>query len=234
MTNTRNERSPQDCHPEGSRNPSLTTELGAPMISQTHEDRRQTIELLADAGSLTELARRWLVGAERALPADAPLFAAVDIVNGIAHLKKAAEKIQRAEVALNLDNRHPVDPTGPLTIGTIPDADLDRLIDATIAPSNLGMDDRCCLGYPDAEPCNKPVRYYALAACAPELWLPSAGASLGAYCSIEHAEAELRPSLDEAKRTQSTVLDGAGRSDPVNEIWRRLIDNYPHPIPAVP
>lgn len=27
---------------------------------------------------------------------------------------------------------HPVDPTGPLTIGTIPDADLDRLIDATI------------------------------------------------------------------------------------------------------
>jgi len=36
------------------------------MIAQTHEDRHQTIKLLADAGSLTELARRWLVGAERA------------------------------------------------------------------------------------------------------------------------------------------------------------------------
>ncbi len=31
-------------------------------------------------------------------------------------------------------NPFPVDPTGPLTMGTIPDADLDRLIAATIAP----------------------------------------------------------------------------------------------------
>ncbi|MDQ1250706.1 MAG: hypothetical protein QG597_5086, partial [Actinomycetota bacterium] len=134
--------------------PHVTIQKGDTSMSQAPDNRDRTVELLADAGSLTELARRWLVGAERALPADAPLFAAVDIVNGIAHLKKAAEKIKRAEIALNADNPYPVDPTGPLTIGGIPDSDLGPLIDATIAPSNLGMDDRCCLGYPDAEPCN--------------------------------------------------------------------------------
>lgn len=112
--------------------PHVTIQKGDTSMSQAPDNRDRTVELLADAGSLTELARRWLVGAERALPADAPLFAAVDIVNALTYLKKAAEKIKRAEVALNADNPHPVDPTGPLTIGTIPDADLDRMIDATI------------------------------------------------------------------------------------------------------
>lgn len=91
-------------------------------------------ELLRTGADLAELAIRWLVAAEKALPADAALFAHVDVVDARTHLKKAVAKIQRAEVALNIDTAHPVDPTGPLTIGSIPDDDLDRLIDATIPP----------------------------------------------------------------------------------------------------
>lgn len=36
-------------------------------------------------------------------------------------------------------NDYPIDPTGPLTVGTIPDADLDRLIAATI-PAGLTIE----------------------------------------------------------------------------------------------
>ncbi len=100
----------------------------------THPDGQHPGDLLRTGGDLTSLAIRWLTAAEKALPADAALFAHVDIVDARTHLKKAVAKIQRAEVALNIDNQHPVDPTGPLTIGSIPDEDLDRLVDATIPP----------------------------------------------------------------------------------------------------
>jgi hypothetical protein len=90
----------------------------------------------------------------------------------------------------------------------------------------------CCLGYPDAEPCKEPVRFYALAACAPDLWNESAGASLGGYCCREHADAELRPSLAEAQRTYAEVVDACGSGHPAPEAWRRLIDAYPDPVPV--
>ncbi len=38
------------------------------------------------------------------------------------------------------DNPYPVDPTGPLTVGSIPDADLDRLLAATL-PAGFHTDD---------------------------------------------------------------------------------------------
>lgn len=97
----------------------------------THNESQHLLQTAAD---LAHLAIRWLAAAEKALPTDAALFAHVDIVDARTHIKKAVAKIERAEVALNIDTAHPVDPTGPLTIGTIPGEDLDRLIDATIPP----------------------------------------------------------------------------------------------------
>ena len=42
-------------------------------------------------------------------------------------------------IAQRRDNPFPVDPTGPLTKGRVPDADLDRLIQATVpAGDSLG------------------------------------------------------------------------------------------------
>ena len=38
-------------------------------------------------------------------------------------------------MAHNPDNPYPVDPTGPLTIGSIPGEDLDRMIAATVRAS---------------------------------------------------------------------------------------------------
>ncbi len=96
----------------------------------------------------------------------------------------------------------------------------------------------CCLGYPNAEPCLKPVRFYALSASSPDLWNDSAGASLGGFCSLEHANAEPRPSLDSAKRVYGMVTEGMGCNcghcelGCIDEVWRRLIDAYPDPVPA--
>lgn len=114
--------------------PHVTDQKGDPMISHNpvNPPEPDAGELLRTAADLAKLAIRWLVAAERAMPEDVPLFAAVDTVNGIGHIKKAVAKIQRAEVALNSDTAHPVDPTGPLTIGSIPDDDLGPLFDATI------------------------------------------------------------------------------------------------------
>ena len=100
------------------------------------------------------------------------------------------------------------------------------------------LDTKCCLGYPDAQPCDKPVTWYALSAYSPDLWSDSAGASLGGFCSREHADAEPRPSLDNAKRVYGMVVEGMGCNcghcelDGVGEVWRRLLDVFPDPVPV--
>ena len=90
----------------------------------------------------------------------------------------------------------------------------------------------CDFGYPKNKPCNKPVQVYALSASGPDLWNDTAAASLGGYCSIEHAELEPRPTVAQARRTYRAVADLTGRSDPVRTLWRRLLDAYPDPVPA--
>lgn len=105
----------------------------------THNESQHPGDLLQTAADLAHLAIRWLGAAERAMPESAPLFSAVDIVDARTHIKKAVAKIERAGVALNSDTAHPVDPTGPLTIGSIPDDDLDRLIDATVPAPDVAL-----------------------------------------------------------------------------------------------
>ena len=90
----------------------------------------------------------------------------------------------------------------------------------------------CDLGYPDAEPCNKPVVFYALSAHGPDLWNDTARASLGGYCSREHAELEPRPTVAAARRTYRNVADMTDRRDPVRALWKQLIAAYPDPVPA--
>lgn len=92
----------------------------------------------------------------------------------------------------------------------------------------------CCLGYPDAEPCCKPVRYYALSAESPDLWNESAGASLGGYCCLEHANAELRPTYAAAEGVCRTVAENVGHydDDGVLPAWQRLLEVFPEPIPV--
>lgn len=233
MTSSRRKETPEVAASEVPKPiPHVTDQKGK--SSMTHNpvdtDDHSAAGLLRTAAELTALADRWLVAAEKALPDSVPLFCAVDVINATAHLRKAADRIARAEAALNIDTPHPVDPTGPLTIGTIPDADLDRLIDATIVPSNIGLDDRCCLGYPDSEPCNKPALFYSLSADPPDLWDSSAGASLGSYCSLAHAQAERRPSLQDAQRTHAAVVASGGADREALRVWQRLIESYPNPI----
>lgn len=93
---------------------------------------------------------------------------------------------------------------------------------------------RCDLGYPESKPCNEPVTFYAISAYAPDPpgWNDSAAASLGGYCSLEHAEAEPRPSLAQAERIYRSVVERAGLHDPVTVLWQQLIDAYPNPVPA--
>ncbi len=101
------------------------------------------------------------------------------------------------------------------------------------------LTNECCLGYPDAQPCGKPVRYYALSACPPDLWngrRPSA--SLGGFCSLEHANAEPRPTLSAAERIYQQVVQGDGcmcghcGAGAAITAWRRLLDAFPNPVPV--
>jgi hypothetical protein len=81
-------------------------------------------------------------------------------------------------------------------------------------------------------PCNKPVAYYALSACGPDLWNDTAAASLGGFCSFEHAQAEPRPTLRQARRVYRNVVDMTHPRDPVRTLWKRLIAAYPDPVPV--
>lgn len=90
----------------------------------------------------------------------------------------------------------------------------------------------CCLGYPDNKPCDKPVKFAALAACPPDLWAKSApAASVGGYCSLKHAQAELRPLVDDVERAFDAVRH-CGDPDGIG-VWRSLIASYPHPLPLL-
>lgn len=61
---------------------------------------------------------------------EGPEVAASEPSEPIAHQNEQ----ENTMIAQRPDNPYPVDPTGPLTVGSIPDADLDRLLAATIQP----------------------------------------------------------------------------------------------------
>ncbi len=89
--------------------------------------------------------------------------------------------------------------------------------------------DGCCLGYPDSEPCGKPVRFAAIAATQPEWWLDTAPcASLGGYCCLEHAAAEPRATFADAREMYGFMCRNGERWG--KAVWGLLLDNYPHPV----
>jgi hypothetical protein len=94
-------------------------------------------------------------------------------------------------------------------------------------------DGRCDL---EEAGCRNPIRFVKLAACAPELWLPSApAASVAFYCSREHAAQEPTATLADAERV-AEIVDGNVAHDvegnAIQDVWRALLDAYPEPVEA--
>lgn len=74
----------------------------------------------------------------------------------------------------------------------------------------------------------------ALAATAPQLWGSQAPkASLGRYCSRACADAERRPTHEDAQLVAISVCENAP-TDPAAKVWRKLVAVYPAPIVAEP
>jgi len=59
------------------------------------------VKAVDDARASIELAHRGAAAALRALPDEAPLFAVVDTVNAIAHLRAATRLVDRAATAID-------------------------------------------------------------------------------------------------------------------------------------
>lgn len=87
-------------------------------------------------------------------------------------------------------------------------------------------------GVCDHGSCGRPVTFYALSSCGPDLWNDAAAASLGGFCSLEHAQLEPKPTAAAARRTYRCVCDMTDQHDVVRGLWKRLLAAYPEPIPA--
>lgn len=83
----------------------------------------------------------------------------------------------------------------------------------------------------------QPVVWFALAADKPDGWADAApNASIGAYCSLEHALDEPLPTLDDAQAVYEHVADNVRQGYyeyAVPSGWQRCIANYPNPVPIV-
>lgn len=99
--------------------PTLTKKVGSPIMTQEADCKHCTVpttegdvcafcssytapvdDALADAVSHTAAAIAAAAETLDHLPADAPLFGAVDVVNALAHLRKAASRLDRVGRAL--------------------------------------------------------------------------------------------------------------------------------------
>jgi len=82
----------------------------------------------------------------------------------------------------------------------------------------------------------KPTAYFALSAEPPDCWSHTApNASAGVFCA-EHAALERTPTLADAHAVSAEVFQLAreGYGDHGwTDGWRRLLDNYPNPVPIV-
>ena len=86
-------------------------------------------------------------------------------------------------------------------------------------------DGRCDL---EEAGCRNPVRFIKLAASVPDLWLPGAPvASVGFYCSREHADREPTATREDAER----MAEAAEGSD-ARQAWQALLGSYPEPVEA--
>ncbi len=108
-----------------------------------------------------------------------------------------------------------------------------------------GLPIYCDHGYHSGRLCDRqPVTFYALAGYSPEqsceddidraflnLMFDRPAASLGGYCCLEHAMADPRPALADAKRVYAMVLEQMPNTV-MALVWCQLIDAYPTPVQA--
>ena len=78
----------------------------------------------------------------------------------------------------------------------------------------------------------QPVAWFALSAEPPNGWSHEMRASLGVYCTLEHALAERTPTLDQAWATASEI-ERPSCDRVLLDAWERVLDNYPNPVPIV-
>jgi hypothetical protein len=124
--------------------------------------------------------------------------------------------------------------------------DIQALIDRGYiehGPAESASDDdwfrqvECDWQWPDGRYCNMTVHFYALAASAPQGGHTDVEASLAGYCSLQHANAEPRPTLAAAQQLYAEIVEGAAcvcgqctaDSFGAAAIYK-LIDAYPDPI----
>ena len=78
----------------------------------------------------------------------------------------------------------------------------------------------------------QPVAWFALCLDSPNGWSHKMRASLGVYCSLEHARAEHTPTLDQAWATASEI-ERPNCDRVFLDAWERVLESYPNPVPIV-
>lgn len=95
----------------------------------------------------------------------------------------------------------------------------------------MPLSTRCDLETSPGRYCDKPAGWLALSADTPVMWADRDGgnASLGSFCTREHALAEPRPTLEAARRSHATVV-GMCDEESVLDGWKWALAAYPNPI----
>lgn len=105
------------------------------------------------------------------------------------------------------DNPHPVDPTGPLTMGSIPEDDLDRLVAATL-PAGFHTDDDI-----DADLCTYVGTPHAVAGRRAGAYavviLHRDGQISDDFVTVEVGEAEVHLTLRQARQFAAAITQAA-------------------------
>jgi hypothetical protein len=104
---------------------------------------------------------------------------------------------------------------------------MSDVITITLKPDREISDLGCMLGIFDA--CVQPASFVKLVEEVPFGWAKDTlPASLGFYCSLEHAAAEPTADLDDARQNFAEIFDSENAFDnDLRLLWSRLIEHYP-------